>query len=98
MSVTRSETPLSPEIPGRRGSTTFQSLTEHLRDGPLRTLLTLHVRAGVVAASEHDDGQRLEKLVELAQLSRMATAQFVDFTRELESLIEHLAAASGKLQ
>jgi hypothetical protein len=28
----------------------------------------------------------------------MATAQFVDFTRELQSLIDHLAAARGKLQ
>ena len=98
MSVTRPETPLSPEIPGRHGATTLHSLTERLRDGPLRTLLTLQVRAGVVAASELDDAHRLAKLVELAQLSRIATAQFVDFTRELESLIELLAAARGKIQ
>ena len=98
MPVTRPEVPLSPEIPGRQGAATFQSLTERLRGGPLQTLLTLHVRAGVLAGSETDDGQRLQKLVELAQLSRMATAQFVDFTRELESLIEHLAAARNELQ
>ena len=98
MAITRPETPLSPEIPGGQPATTFESLTDRLRDGPLRTLLTLHVRAGVLAGSEVDDAQLLEKLVELAQLSRMATAQFVDFTRELESLIEHLAAASGKVQ
>ena len=98
MSVTRPETPLSPEIPGRQGVTTCESLTERLRDGPLRTLLTLHVRSALIAGSERDDGQRLEKLVELAQLSRMATAQFVDFTRELEGLIDHLAADRGKIQ
>jgi hypothetical protein len=96
MAITRLEIPLSPEIAGRPGATTFASLAELLRDGPLRTLLTLHVRAGLLAGSETDDAQRLEKLVELAQLSRMATAQLVDFTRELESLIEHLAAAGPK--
>jgi hypothetical protein len=78
---------------------TFESLAERLREGPLRTLLTMHVRAGVVTAeTDADEARRLEKLVELVQLSRMATAQFVDFTRELQSLIDHLAAASGKLQ
>jgi len=78
---------------------TFESLAERLREGPLRTLLTMHVRAGVIAAeTAASDGQRLERLVELVQLARMGTAQFVDFTRELESLIDHLAAAKSKLQ
>ena len=80
-------------MPGRRAATTFESLAERLREGPLRTLLTLQVRANVVAAgADVGDRQRLEKLVELAQLSRMGLAQFQDFMLELESLIDHLAA------
>jgi hypothetical protein len=78
---------------------TFDSLAERLRDGPLRTLLTLHVRAGVLApVAAIDDLERIEKLVELAQIARMAAAQLDDFTLELQSLIDHLAAANGKLQ
>jgi hypothetical protein len=78
---------------------TFDSLAERLREGPLRTLLTLHVRAGMLAGDdETGDRERIEKLVELVQLARVAMAQFHDFTLELQSLIDHLAAANGKLQ
>lgn len=99
MSVTRHEPPLFPGTPGHPATMTFESLAERLREGPLRTLLTLHVRAGVVAAeTDVDDGQRLQKLVELVQLARMAMAQFQDFTVDLQGLIDHLATATGKVQ
>lgn len=78
---------------------TFESLAERLRDGPLRTLLTLHVRSGLLAPiAAIDDLERIERLVELAQIARLAAAQLDDFTLELQSLIDHLAAANGKLQ
>ena len=78
---------------------TFESLAERLRDGPLRTLLTLHVRAGTSAPiAAEGDLERIEKLAELAQIARLASAQLDDFTLELRSLIDHLAAANGKLQ
>jgi hypothetical protein len=74
-------------------------LAERLREGPLRTLLTLNVRAGVLAANaDADDAERLAKLVELSQLTDMAAAKLRDFTLELRSLIDHLAAAQGKRQ
>jgi hypothetical protein len=80
---------------------TLDSLAERLRDGPLRTLLTLHVRAGMLAGDpESDDAQRLEKLVELVELARVAMGQFHDFTLEVQSLIDHLSAsaAGGRVQ
>lgn len=76
---------------------TFESLSDRLRQGPLRTILTLHVRAGLLVGDDDaDDGQRVEKLVELVQLARVAMAQFHDFTFELESLIDDLGAADRK--
>jgi hypothetical protein len=74
-------------------------LSERLRDGPLRTLLTLHGRAGTLApVAAVDDLERIEGLVELVQIARLAAAQLDDFTLELQSLIDHLAAANGKMQ
>ena len=78
---------------------TFSSLAERVLEGPFRTLLSLHVRASALAAtSEGGDLHRLEKLVELAQLARITTAQLNDFSRDLQSLIDHLAATNGKVQ
>jgi hypothetical protein len=90
---------MSQEPTGRPAATTFESLAERLRDGPLRTLLTLHVRAGTSAPiAAEGDLERIEKLVELVQIARLASAQLDDFTLELQSLIDHLAAANGKRQ
>ena len=76
MPITRREPLMCPEPPGRPADMTFESLAERLREGPFRTLLTLHVRAGTLApVATIDDLERLEKLVELAQLARMARAQ-----------------------
>lgn len=75
-------------------SLTFESLAERLREGPFRTLLSLHVKAGMLANdAESGEQDRIEKLVELVQLARVAMAQFHDFTLELQSLIDHLSAS-----
>ena len=72
-------------------TTTLESLAERLREGPFRTIFTLHVR--MCAAARAADPAELEKLVELLQLARMGSAQLRDLTSELESQIDHLAAA-----
>jgi len=71
---------------------TIESLAARLRDGPLRTMLTLQIRAGTLPAVVENDRQRLEKLVELLQLARMATTQFQHFTTELQGLVDELTA------
>ena len=79
---------------------TIESLAARLRDGPLRTMLTLQIRAGTLVAVAENDRQRLEKLVELLQLARMATTQFQHFTTELQGLVDELTAgqqASSKI-
>jgi hypothetical protein len=71
---------------------TLESLASRLRDGPLRTMLTLQIRAGTVLAVVENDRQRLEKLVELLQLARMGATQFQHFTIELQRLVDELTA------
>ena len=90
---------MRPDLPSTPVTMTFSSLAERLLEGPFRTLLSLHVRASTLAATTEDgDLKRLEKLVELSQLAPMATAQLADFTLELQSLMDHLAAANRKIQ
>ena len=72
---------------------TIDSVAARLRDGPLRTMLTLQIRAGTLVAIAENDRQRLEKLVELQQLARMAATQFQHFTTELQGLIDELTAS-----
>jgi hypothetical protein len=72
---------------------TIESLAGRLRDGPLRTLLTLQVRAGTLAAVTENDRQRLEKLVELLQMAQMAAKELQYFKIELQGLIDRLTAA-----
>lgn len=71
---------------------TIESVAARLRDGPLRTMLTLQIRAGTLVAIAENDRQRLEKLVELQQLARMAATQFQHFTAELQGLVDELTA------
>ena len=71
---------------------TIESLAARLRDGPLRTMLTLQIRAGTLVAVAENDRQRLEKLVEVLQLARMATTQFQHFMTELQGLVDELTA------
>jgi hypothetical protein len=99
MQLTQYELPMSQEPTSGFATMTFDALAERLSDGPLRTLLRMHVRAGTLApVAAVDDLGRIEKLVELAQIARLAAAQLDDFTLELQSLIDHLAAANGKMQ
>jgi hypothetical protein len=77
---------------------TFESLPARLRDGPLRTMLTLQIKAGTMVAIAENDRQRLERLVELMQLARMAATQFQYFTMELQGLIDRLTPADRNTQ
>ena len=74
---------------------TAETLADHLREGPLRTLLTLQVRAGMLAA-DADDERRLEKLMELVKLAHVAMTQFHEFTRQLQSVVDDLTAAAAR--
>jgi hypothetical protein len=76
----------------RPASIALESLADQLREGPLRTLLTLQVRAGMLAG-DSDDDRRLEKLIELVELAQEAMGQFQDFTSELKSVVDELTAA-----
>ena len=99
MSITPFEPLVRSELHGSSIATTFSSLAERLLEGPFKTLVSLHVRASTLAATtEGGELARLTKLVELGQLTRMATVQLNDFSLELQSLIDHLAAANGKIQ
>ncbi len=99
MPTTRRETPTFSEPTDPHAAMTVESLANRLREGPLRTLLTLQVRAGVLAADgDADHRARLERLVELAQLARMGTVQFQAFTAELQSLIDRMVAQSRELR
>lgn len=80
------------DLLGRPPAMTVESLAARLRDGPLRTILTLQIRAGTMVAVVENDRQRLEKLVELLQLARMAATQFQHFTTELQGLVDDLTA------
>jgi hypothetical protein len=70
---------------------TVDSLAPRLREGPLRTMMTLQIRAGTLIAVAQNDRQRLEKLVELMQLARMTATELRHFTLELQSLIDSMA-------
>ena len=72
---------------------TFASLPARLRDGPLRTMLTLQVKAGTLVAVAENDRQRIERLVELLQLAQMAAKEIQYFKIELQELIDRLTAA-----
>ena len=75
---------------------TFDSLAPRLREGPLRTMMTLQIRAGTLIAVAQNDRQRLEKLVEIMQLARMAATDLEHFTLELQSLIDSMVPADGQ--
>jgi hypothetical protein len=88
--------PLNEQTPmPRLTAVTAERLADRLREGPLRTLLTLQVRAGMLAA-DADDDRRLEKLIELVQLAHVAMTQFNEFTLELKSVVDELTSAAAK--
>jgi hypothetical protein len=73
---------------------TIESLPARLRDGPLRTMLTLQIKAGTLAAVAQNDRQRLEKLVELLQLVQMAAKEVRYFSLDLKKLIDDLTPSA----
>jgi hypothetical protein len=97
MSVTRPVRSLT-DLLGPPPAMTFDSLPARLRDGPLRTMLTLQIKAGTLVAIAENDRQRLERLVELMQLARIAAMQFQHFTVELQGLIDRLTPADRNAQ
>ncbi|HET7607615.1 MAG TPA: hypothetical protein VFL84_02980, partial [Gammaproteobacteria bacterium] len=70
------------------------SLPARLRDGPLRTMLTLQIKAGTLAAVAQNDRQRLERLVELLQLAQMAAKEMRYFSLDLQKLIDDLTPST----
>ena len=98
MSVTQPDRSKRADLLGPPPALTLDSLPARLREGPLRTMLTLQIRAGTLVAVAENDRQRLEKLVELMQLARMAAMQFQHFTIELQDLIDRLTPANDKSQ
>ena len=70
---------------------TLESLPARLRDGPLRTMLTLQIKAGTLVAVAQNGRQRLERLAELLQLAQMAAKEVRYFTLDLQKLIDDLA-------
>lgn len=88
--------PLNEQTPmSQPTAVSVETLADRLREGPLRTLLTLQVRAGMLAA-DADDDRRLEKLIELVKLAHVAMTQFHEFTRELQSVVDDLMSAAAK--
>ena len=92
MTTTIPDRPVIADLLGPPPAMTFESLAARLRDGPLRTMLTLQIKAGTLAAVAENDRQRLEKLVELLQLTQMAAKEFQYFKVELQNLIDDLTA------
>src|SRR5262245_26998288 len=96
VSIRRVFMPLNEQPPmPRLTAVTAEGLADRLREGPLRTLLTLQVRAGMLAA-DPDEDRRLEKLIELVQLAHVAMTQFNEFTLELQAVVDDLTSAAAK--
>jgi hypothetical protein len=89
--MTLNEQPPMPQLT----AVTAEALADRLREGPLRTLLTLQVRVGMLAA-DADDDRRIEKLAELVKLTHVAMNQFHEFTLELQSVVDDLMSAAAK--
>jgi len=75
---------------------TVDSLAPRLREGPLRTMMTLQVRAGTLIAVAQNDRQRVEKLVEIMQLAHMAATDLEHFMLELQNLIDSMVPGDGQ--
>jgi hypothetical protein len=73
---------------------TIDSMPARLRDGPLRTMLALQIKAGTLAAVAQNDRQRLERLVELLQLAQIAAKEVRYFSLDLQRLIDDLAPSA----
>jgi hypothetical protein len=95
MSITHTDRTVLKDLLGPPPALTVESLAARFRDGPLRTMLTLQIKAGTLVAVAENDRQRLERLVELLQLAQMASKEFRYFTLDLQGLIDSLTPNGG---
>jgi hypothetical protein len=74
----------------------LDTLSEHLRDGPLQRLIELQLRTHELG-TRHDEDQamQIEELGELVLLSLRAMEQFHAFTQELQGLLQNLTDAGN---
>lgn len=85
---------MNPSLAARNAAPlSIASLADHLRDGPLACLADLQTKAAQLSrAASANDGQQLEQLAEVVQLSQCAMQRFHAFTRDLATLVDDLAA------
>ena len=84
-----------PTSPAARSatSTTIAALAEQLRDGPLQCLTALQAKAATLAASGvANEQERLEEFEDLVRLAQCAMKGFNEFTNDLRTLLEQVAA------
>jgi hypothetical protein len=75
-------------------SASLTALAEQLRDGPLRELMQLQLRATALADRLADDpAGRLEDVEQLLRLSLSTMEQFHAFTREFAAVLRELTDA-----
>jgi len=73
------------------------SLAERLRDGPLQALVALYFRAMTLAKEvETEPSDPTQRLGDLVRLAQAATSRFEEFTTEVQTLIDELAARQRK--
>jgi phosphate uptake regulator len=75
---------------------TVAAIADRLREGPLASLVDLHVKAEELSQAALQDGENLEQLTEVVRLAQHAMQRFHDFTRALERLVDDLAARHGE--
>jgi hypothetical protein len=76
-------------------SASLTALAEQLRDGPLRELIQLQVKATALADRLADNpAGRLEDVEQLIRLSLSTMEQFHLFTREFAAVLRELTDAS----
>lgn len=80
-------------------STSVAALAKQLRDGPLKSLAALRLRARDLAAADDGSGsERLEHLGDLEEmvlLAQCTMGQFHEFTKELLAHVERVAERSA---
>jgi hypothetical protein len=69
----------------------LESLVEHLRDGPLKSLILLQGRAESVTTEPLSGEELIEELESLVSLMLSAMVRFHEFNAELQRLVDRLA-------
>jgi hypothetical protein len=76
---------------------TLAHLAEQLRDGPLKCLAALQDHAVALAHREPaSDRELLEQLGTLVALAQCSMSRFHEFTADLRTLLDHVAAESAE--